>query len=264
MYSLGIDAGSRYTKFALLHDGAVVRLSMVPSDWTTRELTEKMCSEFMQKHGISRSELFITATGYGRVSVDADAAVTEITCHALGVHYLSPAVRTVIDIGGQDSKIIICEENGAVADFIMNDKCAAGTGKFLEMMLETLGGDVCNTGCRGHRGGSGPDYEYLRSLCRVRGHLSAVVRGKPCRYSCRCHRLRCRKGRKSCGTRTGCRRCLSLRRSVRHQQCGLYCPGRTAESGPVVTSPDAQFAGAIGAALKGFRDRVLLFKKEKN
>ena len=75
------------------------------------------------------------------MSIDADAVVTEITCHALGAHYLYPAVRTVIDVGGQDSKIICVDEMGAVTDFLMNDKCAAGTGKFIEMMLQTLGAE---------------------------------------------------------------------------------------------------------------------------
>ena len=250
MYSLGIDAGSRYTKFALLHDGAVVRLSMVPSDWNTRELTEKMCSELMQKHGILRSELFITATGYGRVSVDADAAVTEITCHALGVHYLNPAVRTVIDIGGQDSKIIICEENGAVADFIKNDKCAAGTGKFLEMMLETLGEtfatlDAAVTGAVPVR---------ITSTCAV--FAESEVIGLRASGANRADIL-------AGVIASAAEKAAGLAARVRVADAVFLSGGLSASSAvrtaleerlsrPVVTSPDAQFAGAIGAALKGF------------
>ena len=80
------------------------------------------------------------ATGYGRVAVPyAGKSITEITCHAKGAHYLNPNVRTVIDIGGQDIKAISIDENGAVKNFLMNDKCAAGTGRFLEMMARTLG-----------------------------------------------------------------------------------------------------------------------------
>ena len=70
---------------------------------------------------------------------NGDKSITEITCHARGAHFLNPEVRTVIDIGGQDSKVIRLDENGAVANFVMNDKCAAGTGRFLEMMARTLG-----------------------------------------------------------------------------------------------------------------------------
>lgn len=78
-------------------------------------------------------------TGYGRTAIsDGDKSITEITCHARGAHFLNPEVRTVIDIGGQDSKVIRLDENGAVANFVMNDKCAAGTGRFLEMMARTM------------------------------------------------------------------------------------------------------------------------------
>ena len=82
----------------------------------------------------------LVTTGYGRTAIkNGDKSITEITCHARGAHFLNPEVRTVIDIGGQDSKVIRLDENGAVANFVMNDKCAAGTGRFLEMMARTLG-----------------------------------------------------------------------------------------------------------------------------
>ena len=85
----------------------------------------------------------ITATGYGRNSVRfAQEAVTEITCHAAGAHFLNPGVRSVIDVGGQDSKAIVIDERGKVRDFAMNDKCAAGTGRFLEVMARALEVDL--------------------------------------------------------------------------------------------------------------------------
>ena len=81
----------------------------------------------------------LVTTGYGRTAIkNGDKSITEITCHARGAHFLNPEVRTVIDIGGQDSKVIRLDENGAVANFVMNDKCAAGTGRFLEMMARTM------------------------------------------------------------------------------------------------------------------------------
>ena len=82
-------------------------------------------------------------TGYGRTAIESgDKSITEITCHARGAHYLNPDVRTVIDIGGQDSKVIRLDETGAVVNFVMNDKCAAGTGRFLEMMARTMEMDL--------------------------------------------------------------------------------------------------------------------------
>ena len=91
--------------------------------------------------GIRKEDIVrIVTTGYGRAYIDSgDDSITEITCHAKGAHYLNPNVRTVIDIGGQDIKAISIDENGAVKNFLMNDKCAAGTGRFLEMMARTLG-----------------------------------------------------------------------------------------------------------------------------
>ena len=96
--------------------------------------------EILEKAGLQRSDLIkIVSTGYGRVSIPfADENVTEISCHGKGAHYLNPQIRTILDIGGQDSKAIHLNEKGDVTDFVMNDKCAAGTGRFLEMMARTL------------------------------------------------------------------------------------------------------------------------------
>ena len=90
--------------------------------------------------GLTREDIdALVTTGYGRTAIESgDKSITEITCHARGAHYLNPDVRTVIDIGGQDSKVIRLDETGAVVNFVMNDKCAAGTGRFLEMMARTM------------------------------------------------------------------------------------------------------------------------------
>ncbi|MFC1554798.1 acyl-CoA dehydratase activase, partial [candidate division KSB1 bacterium] len=98
--------------------------------------------------GLKRSDIEkITATGYGRVMLPfADETITEITCHAKGAHYTNNEIRTIIDIGGQDSKIIRLDGFGFVEDFAMNDRCAAGTGKFLEFLAHTLGVEVSEFG----------------------------------------------------------------------------------------------------------------------
>ena len=101
---------------------------------------ERALEEALKSAGLVREDIdALVTTGYGRTAIqDGDKSITEITCHARGAHYLDPSVRTVIDIGGQDSKVIRVDENGAVVNFVMNDKCAAGTGRFLEMMARTL------------------------------------------------------------------------------------------------------------------------------
>jgi predicted CoA-substrate-specific enzyme activase len=105
---------------------------------------ERLASELFEKllreAGVNRSQISsVVATGYGRHAIRfANTAVTEITCHARGVHHLAPDARTIIEIGGQDSKVICLEDGGHVRDFAMNDRCAAGTGRFLEMVATRL------------------------------------------------------------------------------------------------------------------------------
>ncbi|MCU0845994.1 MAG: acyl-CoA dehydratase activase, partial [Spirochaetes bacterium] len=115
---------------------------------------------------IARSEVDrIVATGYGRNSVSfADSSITEITCHAAGAHYLNPRIRSIIDIGGQDSKTISVDDAGRVKDFAMNDKCAAGTGRFLEVMARALEVDLDEFGTLSLRS---VNPSKISSLCTV-------------------------------------------------------------------------------------------------
>ena len=122
--------------------------------------------EILEKAGLKREDIsWIVSTGYGWVSIDfADENVTEISCHGRGAHYFNPSVRTILDIGGQDSKAIHLNEAGEVTDFVMNDKCAAGTGRFLEMIARTLEIDVDELGPVALR--STEDIE-ITSMCSV-------------------------------------------------------------------------------------------------
>ncbi|WP_458459356.1 acyl-CoA dehydratase activase [Pseudobutyrivibrio sp.] len=147
----GIDIGSRGAKGVLINNGylyTVLTASGVSSDETAHELLETLVNEA----GISVKEVdFIVGTGYGRVALNFGTVpfkgVTEITCHALGAHYMNRGTRTIIDIGGQDSKAIqVDPENGNVTEFIMNDKCAAGTGRFLEKVAQLLNLDLDELG----------------------------------------------------------------------------------------------------------------------
>lgn len=143
MYSAGIDIGSVATK-GVLYNGEVTGSVVIPTGWSPREASRLALSMVLERHGVARSSVrSIIATGYGRVSADfADRTVTEITCHARGAYCLNPEIRTVLDIGGQDSKVIRLDDQGNVIDFVMNDKCAAGTGRFLEVMCRILETEV--------------------------------------------------------------------------------------------------------------------------
>lgn len=138
---IGIDSGSTSTAVVIVDQNKnILGYSIVETGAKSIESAEKALDIALKSAGISRDDIsFIVATGYGRVSIPfANIEVTEITCHARGAFFLDNSVRTIIDIGGQDSKVIRIDEHGNVVDFIMNDKCSAGTGRFLENMSRVL------------------------------------------------------------------------------------------------------------------------------
>lgn len=139
--TLGVDLGSTAVKVVLLADGQTVRAHRsAPTAHNARVSAEQTVADLLDEAGVSTDDVAYTiATGYGRLYYEAaDREVSEITCHARGSLLLVPGTRTVIDIGGQDSKAISVSESGRVVDFAMNDKCAAGTGRFLEVMSRAL------------------------------------------------------------------------------------------------------------------------------
>ena len=144
MYSIGIDSGSVATKAVLFDGEKVVKKVVIPTGWSPKKTSNQAYEMLID--GIDKEKIKkVIGTGYGRVSMDfVDKAVTEITCHTKGIFFLNNNVRTILDIGGQDSKVINIDDNGNVINFIMNDKCAAGTGKFLEVTSNKLGSDIEN------------------------------------------------------------------------------------------------------------------------
>ena len=148
MITVGIDVGSITTKAAVIEDGKLISDKLISTGYNAQGAGAKIYETIIAELGVKTSAVKkIISTGYGRNSVPfAHKAVTEITCHAVGAHFLNAAVRSIIDIGGQDSKAIVLDENGGVKDFAMNDKCAAGTGRFLEVMASALEIDINDFG----------------------------------------------------------------------------------------------------------------------
>jgi predicted CoA-substrate-specific enzyme activase len=144
MTTLGIDIGSITAKAAILSKGEIVCTMVAFTGYNSTLAGKRLFEDILKSAGMKPESVNkIVATGYGRNSVDfADKAVTEIICHATGAHYLNQHVRSVVDIGGQDSKAIVLDGHGKVKDFAMNDKCAAGTGRFLEVMARALEVDL--------------------------------------------------------------------------------------------------------------------------
>ena len=146
MITMGLDIGSVAAKGIIL-DGSNQYRALLPTGWSPRDTAEKIIEELLVLSGLEYSRIdMILATGYGRVSLKLCKTITEVSCHARGVAELFPAEGTVIDIGGQDSKVIHIDERGKVLEFAMNDKCAAGTGRFLQVMATALGMDVGELG----------------------------------------------------------------------------------------------------------------------
>ena len=141
MYVMGIDSGSTSTNAVIMdRDRNIKAFAVVRTGAKSGQSAQKILEEVLEKAGLKRENIsWIVSTGYGRVSIPfADENVTEISCHGRGAHYFNPNVRTILDIGGQDSKAIHLSSTGEVTDFVMNDKCAAGTGRFLEMIARSL------------------------------------------------------------------------------------------------------------------------------
>ena len=143
MYYTGIDIGSTASKVVVLNDEQMVEYFVLPTGWSSKETAATVAQRLLEEgHPVDGGEMKVVATGYGRISVDyAAKTVTEITCHGKGGYALLGRDCTIIDIGGQDTKVITVE-GGMPASFLMNDKCSAGTGKFLEIMANRLGVDL--------------------------------------------------------------------------------------------------------------------------
>ncbi|NOQ43184.1 MAG: hypothetical protein GQ560_01840, partial [Dehalococcoidia bacterium] len=140
MIFAGIDIGSRAAKAVILNDGSILSSVIRDTGPESVKTANMAIEEALKGPGLSLNDVqYIVATGYGRVLVPfANENISEISCHARGINWYFPGVRTILDMGGQDCKAISCDGEGRVTNFIMNDKCAGGTGRFLEMIAEVL------------------------------------------------------------------------------------------------------------------------------
>lgn len=140
MYTLGIDIGSTTSKCVILKDGGEVTAKSLVTAGTGTKGPAQAFGAVLAEAGLTESDIgYVMATGYGRTTFErADGELSELSCHARGVHCTEPDCRTIIDIGGQDAKVIQLSDAGVISNFVMNDKCAAGTGRFLDVMAGIL------------------------------------------------------------------------------------------------------------------------------
>lgn len=252
-YVLGVDSGSTSTDAVVMDANEhIVASVIVPTGAKASRGAENAIEQVLAKAGLSPDDLTLrVATGYGRDAIAGmDSAITEITCHARGAHYLAPDARTVIDIGGQDSKVIHLDEAGGVLNFVMNDKCAAGTGRFLEATARAMELDLEDF-CR-----VGLEWKHdvkISNMCTVFAEsevVSLVADDTP--IADIVHGLDM-----SVASKTA-----ALAKRVKAEPGYLMTGGvaqnvgvvRALESvlgAPVATHEDSQLCGAIGAALLG-------------
>lgn len=177
MYQVGIDIGSSAAKAVVMEGETILKKILLSTGFSSRETADQIYRQ-LAGEGITAENARYVATGYGRVSVPyADQTVTEITCHGKGAYALFGGDGVVIDIGGQDTKGIALK-NGRVMKFIMNDKCSAGTGKFLEVMTNRLGVTQSELSDLASRG----EHISISSMCTVFAEsevISLIGRGTP-------------------------------------------------------------------------------------
>ncbi|NFN85679.1 2-hydroxyglutaryl-CoA dehydratase [Clostridium sporogenes] len=147
MYTMGLDIGSTTSKGVIMKDGKKIVASVLVPVGTGTSGPLKLIKELKEKSNLTEKDIEKTVvTGYGRMQYKADKQISELSCHAKGVAFLIPGARTIIDIGGQDAKAMKLNDKGKLMNFIMNDKCAAGTGRFLDVMSGVLETDVSKLG----------------------------------------------------------------------------------------------------------------------
>ncbi|HOO90931.1 MAG TPA: acyl-CoA dehydratase activase [Syntrophales bacterium] len=180
MITAGIDIGSITAKAVVLSNDTILGSKVIFTGYNARQAGKNVFEDLLKDLGLNVSSIEkVVSTGYGRNSVPfADKAVTEIICHGAGAHYLNPAVRSVIDVGGQDSKVLVLDSAGRVKDFAMNDKCAAGTGRFLEVMARALESDLDDFGAMSLQSDTP---SKISSICTVFAEsevISLISKGK--------------------------------------------------------------------------------------
>jgi len=256
MITVGIDVGSNTTKAVAIKDGSIIAEKIAATGYQARSAADAVFADVLSAAGLSASYIdAMAATGYGRNLVPfAGRIVTEISCHAAGALFLSPGIRSVIDIGGQDSKALVMDENGRVKDFVMNDKCAAGTGRFLEVMAGAM---ELELDAFGPISLTAEAPARISSLCTVFAESEVISLIS--------------KGARRQDIIAGIHAAIAERIVAMAGRIGLTAPvmmtGGVAKNigvvraiearigSPVAVSPKAQLTGAIGAALIAARPR---------
>lgn len=263
MYTLGIDIGSTATKAVVLEDGSRLVGSALYAKGAGTSGAARTIDHLFETTGLGWPDIVRTvATGYGRQRFDqADAEVSELTCHSLGMCHLLPGIRTVIDIGGQDVKVLRLAEDGQMENFVMNEKCAAGTGRFLDVMAEVLETTVDQLGALDAQAAHPVK---ISSTCTVFAEsevISHLAEGESIPDIVAGIHNSCAQRTAGLAKRLGVIEPVGMSGGVAQNAGVVRALGR--ELGcEIRVSEDCQLAGAIGAALQAYRTQARRAAKE--
>lgn len=260
MFTLGIDIGSASSKAVILKDGKEIIKALAVQSGTGTSGPGRVLSGLFEGTDLSPEKMdYTVATGYGRFSVEnANKQISEITCHAKGIFFLCPTGRTIIDIGGQDAKAISLDDRGDIVKFFMNDKCAAGTGRFLEVMSRVLETPLEKMGDEHFKS---KEPAQVSSTCTVFAESEVIsLLSKEIAKENIIYGVHESVASKACA--------LAHRAGVREDV--IMCGGVGQNKGvvdviakmlgkPVTVAPNPQLSGALGAALIAYNE----LKKEK-
>jgi len=249
-YTLGIDIGSTTSKCVLLKDGKEIVAKSLINSGTGTKGAQMAYETVLAEKGLTKQDIdFTVATGYGRTTfADADGEMSELTCHAKGVSHVMPEARTIIDIGGQDVKVMRLVNEGTIENFVMNDKCAAGTGRFLDVMAKILQLDIGELEAYALEA---TEPVKISSTCTVFAEsevISQLSKGVelPDLVAGICSSVASRVV--SLAKRMGIKDEVCMSGGVARNG-GVRDAISKAIGKPVVYSPDAQYMGALGAAI---------------
>ena len=254
IYTMGIDVGSTASKCVIMKDGQEIDAKSLVPVGTGTSGPARAIAEVLDNAKMTREQMdFVLATGYGRNSLDglADLQMSELSCHAKGATYLFPDVHTVVDIGGQDVKVIEIE-NGMMKNFVMNDKCAAGTGRFLDVMARVLEVRVEDLGDLGDKS---TKEIGISSTCTVFAESEVIsqlaVGTDKCDIIAGIHRSVAGRVSGLCN-RVGVRDRVVMTGGVA-QNHGIVKALENQLGHEISTSPLTQYNGALGAALFAYQ-----------
>lgn len=254
MYTLGIDIGSTTSKCAVIKDGKELVAHSLQTGGLGTGGPEEAMAQLWQSCGLTRQDMACAfVTGYGRKNYEgADGEISELTAHALGGRFVFPDLRTVIDIGGQDAKVIALSPSGKMVNFVMNDKCAAGTGRFLDVMARVLEVRVEDLGDLGDKS---TKEVGISSTCTVFAESEVIsqlaVGTDKCDIIAGIHRSVAGRVSGLCN-RVGVRDRVVMTGGVA-QNHGIVKALENQLGHEISTSPLTQYNGALGAALFAYQ-----------